>query len=248
MSRSKEEPDEIRARLLDTVIGRFLRDNDVVNVTFPQARGRDAQEAGALLKRADIVSAAVAHSGTESANKLVDQVSQRAFGSDPSFDSFRHQFARGILLVAVGGAFLHGALRTHAAIALERTALVEDGFSRALVGSREQATDHDGIGSGGDSLSDVSGVFDAAIRDQRHARGAGGTRAFGNCGKLRNPRSGHDARGADRTRADADLDAVRAQRDQLTSRFVSGHISGEELDVGKVALNRFYRGGHPAGV
>jgi len=48
--------------------------------------------------------------------------------------------------------------------------------------------------------------------------------AIGDGGQLRHPNAGDDARGADRTRADADLDGVRTGLDQRPGRLARRHV------------------------
>ena len=54
-------------------------------------------------------------------------------------------------------------------------------------------------------------------------------RALGDRRDLRHAGAGDHARGADRARADADLDAVHAQRDQVARAFVRRHVAGDQL-------------------
>ena len=68
----------------------------------------------------------------------------------------------------------------------------------------------------------------------RFARGA---RAFGDRRDLRHAGARNHARGADGARPDADLDAVHAQRDQLPRAFVGGHVAGDQLHLGQLALD-----------
>ena len=62
-------------------------------------------------------------------------------------------------------------------------------------------------------------------------------RALGDGRDLRDARAGDYARGADRAGADAHLDAVDAERNQLASSFVGGHIAGNELHFGEILLH-----------
>ncbi len=61
-------------RLFDPVIGRFLRDDDIVHVAFAQTGGRDAHEACFLLQLRERPATAVAHSGAQSADQLIHQI------------------------------------------------------------------------------------------------------------------------------------------------------------------------------
>ena len=108
----------------------------------------------------------------------------------------------------------HRAERPHAPVGLVGAALVQLDFAGRLFRAGKQAADHGAVGAGGDRLGEIAGIADAAVGDQRHA-GALERRGHVSHGRdLRHAHAGHDARGADRARADADLDAVRAGRDQ----------------------------------
>ena len=131
----------------------------------------DADEPAALLKILQIGGAAIAHAAAQAADKLIDQPAERTFVGDLAFDSFGHGLAAlgGFLRVAIGRAGLHRAERAHAAIGLERAALVENRFAGGFLGAGEEAADHHGGSAGGDGLGDVAGKFDAAVGDDRDA-------------------------------------------------------------------------------
>jgi hypothetical protein len=72
--------------------------------------------------------------------------------------------------------------------------------------------------------------------------------AFGNRRDLRHARAGNHPRGADRPRTDAHLDAVHAQRDQFAGAFVGGHVAGDQLHFGQLALDGFHGRHHALAV
>src|ERR1041385_1029918 len=228
-----------RAVLLHSIVGRFFGDDDVVDVALAQAGGGDAEEAGLCLQLVDVAGAAVAHAALQTADQLVDEIGDRAFGGDAAFDALGNKLAAGFLGVPVAAALRHGAHRAHAAVGLERAALIEDGFAGAFVGAGEKAADHDAIGAGGESLGDIAGIFDAAIGDQRDVGLASGARAFRDGGDLRNAGAGNYARGADRAGADSDLDSIDAEGDQVHGALVGGDVAGDELHFGQLALDGF---------
>ena len=84
--------------LFHAVIRRFLSNDHVVNVAFPQSRWGNPQEARFPLQLADVARAAVAHAGFQAADQLVDKIGQRAFGRNPPFDAFGRQLCVGVLL------------------------------------------------------------------------------------------------------------------------------------------------------
>ena len=131
----------------------------------------------------------------------------------PSGTSFSAALDLG-LEVAVGRAARHGADRAHAAVRLVGAALVEEHLARRLVGAGEQRADHGAVGAGGDRLGEVAGILDAAVADRRHAGGMAGLGGLDDRGELRHADARHHAGGADRARADADLDGVGAGIDQ----------------------------------
>src|SRR5690606_2207256 len=131
----------------------------------------------------------------------------------------------------------HGAQAAHAAVRLVRTALIQHHFARRLFGAGKHAAHHDGVRACRDGLGDVAREAHAAVRDQRHA---GAFQRFGHVGDggdLGYAHTGNDAGGADRTRADADLDGVGACFDQRTCGFARGDVSAHDLDVGIVLLD-----------
>src|SRR6266568_1961392 len=72
--------------------------------------------------------------GRNGGPRHADQTAERTLMGYAAFHPFRHGLAAfgRVLEIAVAGARFHGAERTHAAIGLERAALVENGFSRRL--------------------------------------------------------------------------------------------------------------------
>src|SRR3954452_22440583 len=112
--------------LLRSVIGRFFGDGDVVDVALAHAGRRDANDAGLALQFRDRAAAAVAHTGAQSANQLIDDGGGAPFVSDAPLDALGHELVRGaaalevefILKVTVAAAAEHGAHRPHAAVLL----------------------------------------------------------------------------------------------------------------------------------
>src|SRR5205085_5300367 len=119
------------------VIRRLLRDRDVVRVGFPQPRGRDANELGAL-HVLDRCGAAVPHRLAQPADDLVQDRAQRPLVRNASFDALGHELLD-VLDVALEVAVLreaaraHRAERPHPAVLLEPLALLEHDLARALV-------------------------------------------------------------------------------------------------------------------
>src|SRR5262245_29921614 len=138
-----------------------------MNVALSLPRRGYANEARFGTQLIDSASPEVAHPCAQAAYKLVNVVRQRSSVRNLPFDPFRNQLRLldVCLTVPVPAAVTHRAQRSHPAINLIRPSLIEDGFARALLRSREQTSDHNRMSSGGESLGDVAGEFDAAVRD-----------------------------------------------------------------------------------
>ena len=187
--------------------------------------------------------AAITHRRAQAAHQLGDHIDHRALVGHAAFDAFGHQLVgigRRILEVAVGRPLLHRAQRTHAAVGLVRAALEQLDLARRLFGAGQQAAQHDRVGAGRDGLGDIAGVADAAIGDHRHVgRGQRGRHVVDR-GDLRHADTGDDARGADRTGADADLDAVGTRVDQCAGRIGRGDVAADHVQMRKGALDPAY--------
>ena len=116
-----------------------------------------------------------------------------------------------LLEIAVGRAARHRPDRAHAAIGFVGAALVEERLARRFLGPGEQRADHHRRRARGQRLGDVARGADAAVGDHRDARfRAAAFDAAMIARQLRHADAGDDPRGADRARADADLDRVGA--------------------------------------
>src|SRR5678816_1811751 len=163
------------ALLVELVIGRFLRDDDIVDVGFLEARLGDLHEAGPFLEGGDVLAAAIPHAGAKTADQLGHQGRDAALVRHAPFDAFRYElfFFHLGLHITVLASLAHRADRPHAAISLEGAPLVQDGLARRFLGAGEQAADHHAGGAGRDRLGDVARILDAAVRDDRDVLLAG---------------------------------------------------------------------------
>ena len=94
--------------------------------------------------------------------------------------------------------------------------------------------DHGDVGAGGERLGQIAGIFDAAIGDHGHVGLLRGFDRIHDRGQLRHADAGDNARGADRTRTDADLDRVGAGIDQRLRALFGRDIAGDHLHgIGK---------------
>ena len=134
----------------------------------------------------------------------------------------------GVRLLAARG---HRAERAHAAVGLELLAVDEDQLARALLAAGQQRAEHHRVGAGDERLGDVAGVLQAAVADDRHAGRPARQRRLVDRGDLRDADAGDDAGGADRARADADLDAVGAGVDQRLRAGAGGDVAADDLHV-----------------
>jgi hypothetical protein len=145
----------------------------------------------------------------------------------PSGTSFKRVTDFG-LEIAVRRAARHGPDRTHAAIGLERAALVQIDLARAFIGACEQRADHTGGGAGGDRLGQIARILDAAIRDHRDIVLLGLVDRSHDGAQLRHADARDNAGGADRSRSDPDLDRIGTSINQRLGAFCRGHIAGHD--------------------
>ena len=198
--------------MFQSVVRSFLRDLHIVNMRFTPAGRCDFNKAGLVAHLINRTAAAVAHRRTQTAAHLIDDGKNASFVGDHTFDAFRNKLINVavvvVLEVTVGRTFIHGAERTHTAVALVRAALVKNDFARSFVGTCKHAAHHDGIGAGCDGFCDVAGKTDTAVSDQRNT---GALKSFGNVGNscnLRNTDTGNNASRTNGTRADPDFNSV----------------------------------------
>ena len=153
-----------------------------------------------------------------------------------------------LLEVAVGAAARHGADRAHAAIGFVGAPLIQIGLAWALVRAGQQRADHGAVGAGRDRLDDVAGILDAAVGDHRHVALTGLVRRIHDGRQLRHADAGHDARGADRARSDADLDGIGASIDQRLGALGRRHVAGHHLHPVRQPLDARHRLQHALGM
>src|SRR6202043_2933907 len=94
------------------------------------------------------------------------------------------------LEVALARALRHRRQRTHAAIGLERAALVENRLAWALIDTGEPRSHHAHAGPCRYRLGDVARVLDAAVGDDRNPALAGRAEGLRDRRDLRHTRSG----------------------------------------------------------
>ena len=202
---------------------------------FHPGRG-DLHERGLGAHLGDVVAAGIAHRGSKAADKLMHDTAERAFVGHAAFDAFRDQlldFFRRVLEVAIGTALVaaHRAQRAHAAIGLERAALIQLDFARRFFGAGEHAADHHCVGARHKRLGQITRETDTTVGDQRDVRIGQGRRYVGHGRDLRHADARHDPRGADRARADADLDRINPGVHQRTSALGRAYVAADDLEL-----------------
>ena len=115
--------------------------------------------------------------------------------------------------------------------------MIEKHLARRLVGAGKQRSHHGAVGAGGERLGEIAGIFDAAVGNDRCAAPARDLDRIHDGGELGYADTGDHARGADRSRADADLDRVRAGVDQRLGAFAGRDVAGNHLHRVRQALD-----------
>src|SRR5258708_36489787 len=98
--------------------------------------------------------------------------------------------------------------------------------------------------AGCDGLGDVARIAHAAVGDERHAELL---QRFGDVldgGDLRHADARDDARRADRSWADADLDAVGTVVDQRTGTVTGADVAADHLHLRVTRLDPFHAAEH----
>ena len=202
-------------------------------MAFDHTGRRNTDEPGLRPELVETVCSAIAHAGPHAANQLVNEIGQHSFVRHAALDAFGNQLAHGgsLLAVSVRAAHDHGPERSHAAIGLERSPVVDDQLARALVQTGQQASQHDAGGPGRQGLGDVARVADTTISYNRHTGGLGFSRTLEDGPDLGHAYPADDAGRADASRPDADLDGVGPGFDQVADRLGRADIAGHELNV-----------------
>src|SRR5689334_8512061 len=84
-----------------TVIGRFLRNGDVMWMTLLHRGRAHHNEAAARAQFLDVPCPAIPHTGPQSTDQLIDERSQRSLVRHPSLDAFGHEFVAAALGLAI---------------------------------------------------------------------------------------------------------------------------------------------------
>src|SRR5690606_8722806 len=125
----------------------------------------------------------------------------------------------------------------HAAVGLVGTALIQHHFAGGFFGTGEHAAHHAGGGPRSERLGDVARITDTAIGNERNARAVKRLGDVGNGGDLGYAHARNDARGADGTWADTDLDGVGAGVNQCARCSGRGDVAANDLDARVVVFD-----------
>ena len=180
-------------------------------MAFDKRRAGYLDELRVLSELFDIGHTAVTHTASETAHKLEYDFRERTSVRYATFDAFRDKFFRVGLEISVLATCSHCAERAHASVNLETSALEHFDLSGSFFRARKKTTYHDGACACADSLYDIAGEFDTAVRYYALAVFVSHFGALHDGGELRHTDARHDARRADRTGPDADFDDVRAR-------------------------------------
>ncbi len=202
-------------------------------------------------KSARVARTGIAHRRAQAADQLMQHAGHRALIGHLALHALGHELQRVpdvLLEVAVGRAARHGADRAHAAIGLVGAALIEKHLAGAFVGAGEQRAEHHAIGPGGERLGEIAGITRAAVGDHRDIALLRRFDRFEQRGELRHADPGHDARGADRPRPDADFDRVGAGIDQRLGAIRRRHVAGDDLHRIRLPLDAAHGVEHELGM
>src|SRR5579875_722651 len=97
--------------LLDMVVRRFARDDDVVHVALAQSGAGDAHKPRLLLQFANCSAAEIAHAGAQSADELVDHGLERPAIRHAAFNALGHKLGQAVLVGALALHYAFGAFR-----------------------------------------------------------------------------------------------------------------------------------------
>ena len=214
-----------------------------MHMAFANAGGGDLHKLGLVLHLLDGGATTVAHAGAQATGHLVNDVDHGTLVGHATFNAFRHKLVRirvaaaGFLEITVGASLLHGANRAHAAVTLVTAALKQNHFTGCLFGTGEHAAHHHRAGTGSNGFGNVTAEANATISNQGHT---GAFECCGdtvNCHDLWHTDTGHDAGGANRARANADLDRIRTRLDQSERGGAGGDVAANHFHMRKILLD-----------
>ena len=209
---------------------------------FADAGRAHADEARLLAELREVHRAEITHAGLNAADELrqdhvhgTGRFLQRldAFGCDL-------RGRGGGMTVARGGPGLHRGEATHAAVLFVALAVDFHDLTGRFRAAGEHAAANHRLRQG-QRLHDVTGLRDAAVRDDAHALARRRLRRDVKRRELRNAHARDDARRANRAWSLADLDGVRARlREELHTRC-AGHVASDDRQLRERVANHRHR-------
>ena len=202
-------------------------------MAFTQARAGNFHKISFRFHRLNIRSTAISHTSTKTAHQLINCIGQRSFVGYTAFHTFRHKFFCIFLEVSIPAPMFHSSDGSHSPVYLKLASLVNFRSSGTFLASCKQRADHDHIGAGGNSLGQVSGIFDTTICNNWNTRLAGNRISVHNRSQLRHADTSYHSCSTDRSRTNTYLDCVRTSRDQISGSVCSGNITRNYLRIRK---------------
>lgn len=143
------------------------------------------------------------------------------------------------VLAAIAGLLvLHGVDTAHTTVSLDELTLPRDeGGARGLGGTGEETTHHDGGGTKGETLDDVTDVLDTTVGDAGNTV-LSGEAADGVDGRGLGTANGHDFLGnTGRATSHANSQTVYTSLDQGGRLFSGDDVSSDDLKLGELLLD-----------
>src|SRR5690606_29688409 len=123
------------------IVGALAGNCDTVRMAFPQARIGNAHEGCFFAELFQRLRTHITHRSAQAPCKLVKNRGYRPFIGDLSLDTFRYELqfiAHFSLEITISRTARHGSDRAHAAICLERAALMQIDFAGAFLRTGQQ--------------------------------------------------------------------------------------------------------------
>ena len=121
-------------------------------MAFFQTSTGNTDKLSLFLECLEVFRAAVAHTGTQTADQLENRIRCRAFIRYTPLNTLGHKLACILLEITVAPAAVHRTERAHATINFKTATLIHFKFTRRLIAAREQGTEHNNIRTGGNRL------------------------------------------------------------------------------------------------
>jgi hypothetical protein len=143
-----------------------------------------------------------------------------------------------VLATVAGLLVLHGVDAAHASVSLDKLTLARDERSTGrLGGTSQETTHHDGRGTKGKTLDDVTNVLDTTVSDTRNAKASSESADTVDSSSLGTADSHNLLGDTGRTTTHTDSETINTSSDQRSS-LLSGHdVSANDIDVRELLLN-----------